>query len=91
MSNQIDIVNPSIGQDSNCQWDEYTCRSDNRCINRNLTCNGWNDCFDGSDEIICPFTGMKIMHMDFAYFTLILNKIFNRKFKEVATRCLESS
>src|SRR5678816_2827216 len=68
MRNQFNIISSSIGQDSRCQWDEYICISDSSCINRNLTCNGRNDCFDGSDEISCPFTGMKITHMDLAYF-----------------------
>ena len=79
MTNQFGVVSPSSEQDSSCQWDEYTCRSDNRCISRNLTCDGMNDCFDGTDELVCPFTGMKIMHMDFAYLTVILNKIYNQR------------
>jgi len=67
MRTQSSIVLPSIGQTLACQWDEYICISGNQCIDRNLTCNGRNDCFDGSDELSCPFTGMEIKYINFAY------------------------
>src|SRR5688572_17322739 len=73
MKTQSDIVRPSIGQNTSCQSTEYTCVSDRSCIDRNLTCNARNDCFDGSDEISCPFTGINIMYMNFIYNNIIRN------------------
>ena len=68
MITKSDIIGQSNSQAIGCQLDDYICISDNHCINRNLTCNGWNDCFDGSDEMRCPFTGMSIIQMDFCVF-----------------------
>ena len=36
-----------------CRSDEFQCRSDRSCINRDDYCNGVRDCSDGSDEVGC--------------------------------------
>uniref|UniRef100_T1KXL1 Uncharacterized protein n=1 Tax=Tetranychus urticae TaxID=32264 RepID=T1KXL1_TETUR len=37
-----------------CGVGEFSCHSKTWCFKSNRICNGFNDCWDGSDELICP-------------------------------------
>lgn len=36
-----------------CTTNEFKCGNGGGCINSTLHCNGYDDCFDGSDEVGC--------------------------------------
>jgi len=36
-----------------CQNNEFRCQTNQTCISRNLLCDGWSHCADGSDEVNC--------------------------------------
>ena len=37
----------------NCRYDEYMCSDMKTCIPWGWQCDGWSDCSDGTDEMVC--------------------------------------
>ena len=69
MTTALPTWGPTRNVSRPCSYNEFGCENGN-CIHRSWVCNGYPECFDGSDEYYCNSTGWFLIFLAHLHFQL---------------------